>query len=175
MMESKINIGKFTQDEFFEALARVLFKVASDKIMPTLNLQDTKIADRFDSDFASIAGKDMKNLLAVQKDKGFVHIKNGRLCSEELTGDYADLLYFDETYYLYNPKEKAIYKKENDASWPQKWIDHSGPNTIFSKSMHVGHSEDHLLVNEKAKRVRYINLVNPNNNFVIKFKSKVKS
>lgn len=41
--------------------------------------------------------------------------------------------------------------------------------------MRVGISGDHLLINEKAKRVRYVNLENPENNFTIKFKSKAKS
>ena len=117
----------------------------------------------------------MNSLLAVQKDKGFIHMKNGRKCSEVLDGDYADLMYHDDTYYLYDAKEKAIFKKDNDSTMPVKWLDHVGPNTIFSKSIRVGHSQDHLLVNEKAKRVRYINILNPQKNFLIKFKSKVKS
>lgn len=41
--------------------------------------------------------------------------------------------------------------------------------------MRIGYSQDHLLVNEKAKRVRYINILNPQKNFLVKFKSKVKS
>ena len=144
-------------------------------ITPQIVMNETKIADRFDNDFASISGEDMMNLLAVQKDKGFIHLKNGKKCSESLSGDFADLMYHNDAYYLYDAKEKAIFKKPNDASLPAKWLDHVGPNTIFSKSMRVGHSKDHLLINEKAKRVRFVDIENPKKNFLIKFKSKLKS
>ena len=65
--------------------------------------------------------------------------------------------------------------KPDDESLPEKWLDHTGPNTIFSKSMRVGHSQDHLLLNEKAKRVRFVEVAKPKTNFLIKPKSKLKS
>jgi len=47
-------------------------------------------------------------------------MKNGRLCSEVLDGDFADLMYHNDTYYLYDAKLKAIFRKDNDASLPEK-------------------------------------------------------
>lgn len=162
-------------DEFMEALARLLFKKATELIVPSMKVQNAVLADRFDTDFASIAGEDIKNFVAVQKEKGYVHIKNGENISEDLGGNFVDILYHDGNYFMYESKEKAIYKKSNDASFPVKWINHTGPNTIFSKSMRVGKSGDHLLVNEKAKRVRYISIETPEKNFTIKFRSTAKS
>jgi hypothetical protein len=162
-------------DEFMEALARLLFKKASESIVPTMKMNDIKLADRFDTDFASIAGDDLSNFVAVQKEKGYVHHVDGECISEDMGGNFVDLLFHDDIYYMYDSKERAIYKKLNDDSPPKKWLKHSGPNTIFSKSMRVGNDGEHLLINEKAKRVRYVNLEDPENNFTIRFKSKAKS
>lgn len=52
-------------DEFMEALARLLFRKASELIVPSMKMQDVVLAERFDTDFASIAGEDIRNFVAV--------------------------------------------------------------------------------------------------------------
>jgi hypothetical protein len=171
----KGKLNSFTNQEFMMALARVLFKKASETIVPKTKLSYNALVQRFDSDYSSVAGTDTRNFVAVQKEKGYIHYKDGRVIAEALVGDFADLLFFDDNYYLYNSTEKAIYKKKNDKSEPSLWLKHTGPNTIFSKSMRVSFNEKHLLINEKAKRVRCIDLKNPEKNFSISFKTKAKS
>ena len=99
-------VGEFAEAEFFSALARVLFRIASMKIAPKVVINDAKIADRPNKDFEQISGKDMDNWVALQKNKGFLHIKNGRTCSESLSGNYVDLIYHRDTYYLYDIKKR---------------------------------------------------------------------
>ena len=162
-------------EAFIEALARLLLKKANEVIQPQIKISDAVLATRFDNDYASIAGKDTRNYIAVQKEKGYVHQKNGKVVSEAMSGNFVDILLHQEQYYLYDSKERAIYKKADDSTPPVKWLNHIGPNTIFSKSMRVGFEGDHLLINEKAKRVRIVNVENPEINFSISFVSKAKS